>query len=95
MSILRLNEPSLIERIVLKLLSKLTFTNNGLRTEAVISSGTVTTVSTVTTVTTCATVTNVSAVNASAIGRISADNTGIYFTNLVYQSGFRRNLVIT
>lgn len=92
MSILRLNEPSLIERIVLKLLSKLTFTNNGLRTEAIIASGTVTTV---TTVTTCATVTNVTAVNASAIGRISADNTGIYFTNLVYQSGFRRNLVIT
>lgn len=89
MSKLRLNEPSLIERIVLKLLSKLTFTNNGLRTEAIIASGTITTV------TTCSTVTNVSAVNGNAIGRITADNAGIPFTNLVYQSGFRRNLTIT
>lgn len=89
MSKLRLNEPSLIERIVLKLLSKLTFTNNGLRTEAIIASGTITTV------TTCSTVTNVTAVNANAIGRITADSAGIPFTNLVYQSGFRRNLTIT
>jgi len=92
MSKLRLNEPSLIERIVLKLLSKLTFTNNGLRTEAIIASGTITTV---TTVTTCSTVTNVTAVNANAIGRITADSAGIPFTYLAYQSGFRRNLTIT
>lgn len=88
MSIIRNTEPSLLERIVLKALSKLTFDVGGLRTVAAVSGS-------LTTVTTCSTVTTVSAVNNAALGRTTPDGTGIQMSYLSYQQGFRRNLVIT
>jgi hypothetical protein len=66
-----INDMSFIERICLKLLTKLTFSLNGLRVDAsgatvavTISSGTVTTVSTVTS---CTTVGTVSATTADSV----------------------------
>ena len=91
MSIIRNTEPSFLERIVLKALSKLTFDANGLRTVAAVSGS----LTTVTTVTTCSTVTTVSAVNNAALGRTTPDGTGIQMSYLSYQQGFRRNLVVT
>ena len=85
MSIIRNTEPSFLERIVLKALSRLTFDANGLRTVAAVS-GSLTTVTTVTTV---------SAVNNAALGRTTPDGTGIQMSYLSYQQGFRRNLVVT
>ncbi len=85
MSIIRNTEPSFLERIVLKALSKLTFDAGGLRTVAAVY-GSLTTVTTVTTV---------SAVNNAALGRTTPDGTGIQMSYLSYQQGFRRNLVIT
>ena len=86
MSKLRLNEPSLIERIVLKLLSRLTFTTTGLRIDAGGSSVVVTNVGTVGTV---------GASNNVSLGRATADGMGIQMSYLAYQQGFRKNLVVT
>lgn len=94
MSNLRLNEPSLIERIVLKILSRLTFTNTGLRIDAGGSS----VVASIAATQTLATVTTVGTVNASnnvALGRATADGMGIQMSYSAYQQGFRKNLVIT
>ena len=77
----------LIERIVMKVLSRFTFSPSGARVDASGSSGLL--VSTVTTVTT------VGAANNVALGRFSPDGVSIQQTQLTYNCGFRRNLTIT
>ena len=91
MSKLRLNEPSLIERIVLKLLSRLTFTTTGLRIDAGGSS----VVASIAASQTLATVGTVGASNNVSLGRATADGMGIQMSYLAYQQGFRKNLVVT
>ncbi len=77
-------EPSFLERICLKALAKLTFSMFGLRCD--ISGQNINTVTTVTTVAAC---------NAVAIGRASADGQGIQLSQLAFEQGFRRNLVVS
>lgn len=91
-----INDLSFVERIVLKALTKLTFSLNGLRVDAsgatvavTISSGTVTTVSTVTSVTAVAASSN------GALGRTTPDGQGIQLSYLAFQDGFRRNLALS
>ena len=88
MSLLRNQEPSLITRLVERVLSRFTFDTGGLRTVAAVSGS----LTTVTTVTTCTTVSNA---NNVALGRINTDGTGLIMTQLNYMQGYRKNLVIT
>lgn len=77
----------LIERMVLKVLSKFTFTYLGVRVD--------TSASSLATVTTVSSVTTVGAANNVAIGRLTTDGASIQQTQLTYNCGFRRNLTIS
>lgn len=81
-------ELSFIERIALKALAKLTFSLTGMRVDCggssvAVSSGTVTTVGTVGTA------------NLVSLGRNTVDGQSGQQSTLLFQSGFRRNLVKT
>ena len=78
-----------LQRIALKALSRLTFSMTGLRVDAggssvTIASGTVTIASG-----------TVTASNNVALGRATADGQGIQISQVNYNHGFRRNLVIS
>ena len=75
---------SFLERICLKALSKLTFSPLGLRID--LTSQTLSTVTTVSSVT---------AASGVAAGRATTDGQGIQLSSLAFQTGFRRNLVIS
>lgn len=80
----------LIERIVLKILSRFTFSTSGVRVDAsgsaALGVGTVTTVTTVTTV---------GAANNVSLGRFTTDGMSIQQTQLNYNCGFRRNITVS
>ena len=79
MSIFRWSDPSLIERIAVKVLSRFTFTFSGLRVDG---SGVTQPVSgTVTTV--------------AGLGRNTQDGQGIQMSQMTFQCGFRRNLTVS
>ena len=88
---LRNTEPSLLERIVLKALSKLTFTTGGLR----IDTGGALVTANIASSQTLASVTTVNAVNNTSMGRTTPDGTGVLMTYSAYQNGYRSNIIKT
>lgn len=97
MSLFRWGEPSLIERIAIKVLARFTFLPTGLRVDG--SGATQPVSGTITAnagtgnwaqVTLVPTVTVV-----QGLGRNTQDGQGIQNTQLNFQSGFRRNLSVT
>jgi hypothetical protein len=98
MSIFRNTEPSLVERIVLKALAKLTFSMNGLRVDGSGAtqpvSGTVTSNIGTGTLAGVTTVTTVTQANI-APGRYNLDGASLQASYMAFQSGYRRNIAVS
>lgn len=86
-----LTDDSLVERLVLKALAKLTFSTSGLRVDG---SGATLTVN-IAASQTLATVSQVAACSQVAMGRATVDGQGIQLSQMAFQQSVRRNLSVS
>lgn len=91
MSIFRWSDPSLIERIAVKVLSRFTFTFSGLRVDG---SGVTQPVSGTVTAN-IGTGTMAAVTTVAGLGRNTQDGQGIQMSQMTFQCGFRRNLTVS
>lgn len=94
MSLIRQIEESLIVRIALKALAKLTFSSTGMRVDLQNQAVTANIASSQT-LATVTTVGQVSQANAVCMGRATPDGQGIQMSQIAFQQGFRRNLTVS